>query len=384
MKIAEIRITHHQLPLDPPFPASWDTAPRRRFPATIVRVFDDQGRMGIGSGDAMVGFQDYAYLFLGQDPRQLQRHAQVLENINFHAGRCWPLEAALWDLAGQIEQQPVWRLLHRDEQAGDTRASRPAVAAYASFGTHRTVEDTVAMAQAAAACGFTAIKLRFGRPSLADDLAVVAAVRSALGDRLKLLVDCNQGWRMPWDTQPPWEYAEAREVAQELAHHGVYWMEEPLHRANYAGMARLRGAAPIKIAGGEGTREISAFATLLERECLDVYQPDVVWTGGMFQLRDLAYAVAEAGCIFTPHTWGNGIGLLANLHLTAGTVGAPFLEFPWDPPLWTNARRDFMLAQPIEIDAAGRLTCPAGWGLGIVLDEDALARTETAAWRQAM
>ncbi|MFZ4851180.1 MAG: mandelate racemase/muconate lactonizing enzyme family protein, partial [Caldilinea sp.] len=46
MQIVDIQITHHQLPLDPPFPASWDTQPRRRFPATIVRVRDNEGRTG--------------------------------------------------------------------------------------------------------------------------------------------------------------------------------------------------------------------------------------------------------------------------------------------------------------------------------------------------
>ncbi|MEY4175734.1 MAG: hypothetical protein RI900_2899, partial [Actinomycetota bacterium] len=52
-EIVAIDITHHQLPLDPPFPASWDPAPRTRFPATIVRVRDAEGREGVGSGDVM-------------------------------------------------------------------------------------------------------------------------------------------------------------------------------------------------------------------------------------------------------------------------------------------------------------------------------------------
>jgi L-alanine-DL-glutamate epimerase-like enolase superfamily enzyme len=366
MKIVDIQITHHQLPLDPPFPASWDTQPRRKFPATIVRVVDDEGRTGVGSGDAMVGFRDYAHLFVGHDPRRLERHAAVLDNISFHAGRCWPLEIALWDLVGKVEDRPVWQMV-----GGAGKRLR----AYASFGTHRSPEETAAMAVRAADAGFPALKLRFGRLRLADDLAVVAAVRRAVGERLVLLADCNQGWRMAWDTQKPWQFAQALEVAQELARHGVYWMEEPLHRADYAGMARLRGATAVKIAGGEGTREIYEFYTLLERGCLDVYQPDVAWTGGMTQLRKLAYDVAAAGAIFTPHTWGNGIGLLANMHLTAGTVGAPFLEFPWDPPLWTTARRDFMLASTIEADAEGWLTCTDAPGLGVVLDEEVLART---------
>ena len=110
-RIVAIDISHHRLPLDPPFPASWDPRPRTHFPATIVRVTDDDGRVGIGSGDAMYGFDDYRQHFLGEDPLDLARHHAVLSNIEFHAGRPWPLDLALWDLAGQIREQPVWQLL---------------------------------------------------------------------------------------------------------------------------------------------------------------------------------------------------------------------------------------------------------------------------------
>jgi L-alanine-DL-glutamate epimerase-like enolase superfamily enzyme len=366
MKITRIEISHHRLPLDPPFPASWDPQPRRAFGATIVRVFDDEGCMGLGSGDAMLGFQEYAHLFIGQDPRHLERHAAVLDNINFHAGRCWPLEVALWDLVGQLEGKPLWQML------GGTSAK---VAAYASFGVHRSPAETAETALRAVAQGFKAIKLRFGRARIEDDFAVLAAVRRAIGDEIAILIDCNQGWRMPWDTRKPWTYAQALEVAQELARWGVFWMEEPLHRGDYASMARLRSTARVRLAGGEGTREMHEFYTLLERECLDVYQPDVVWTGGLTQLSRLGAAVKAAGLLFTPHTWGNGIGLMANLHLATAVGAAPFLEFPWDPPFWTTERRDFPLKQPIEVDVEGWLTCPDAPGLGITLDEERLAAT---------
>ena len=114
-------------------------------------------------------------------------------------------------------------------------------------------------------------------------------------------------------------------------------------------------------------------------DCLDVYQPDCVCTQGITGLRRLAADVVAAGHIFTPHTWGNGIGLLANAHLTAGTVDAPFLEFPFDPPEWTTARRDFPLTGTVEIDEAGWLHLGDRPGLGISLDEDMLARTLTSA-----
>ena len=93
-----------------------------------------------------------------------------------------------------------------------------------------------------------------------------------------------------------------------------------------------------------------------------MYQPDCVCTQGISGLRHLAADVAAAGKVFTPHTWGNGIGLLANAHLVAGTVGAPFLEFPFDPPEWTTARRDYILTETVEVDGEVGSRCrPPGW-----------------------
>ena len=166
--ISRVEITHHQLPLDPVFPASWDTQPRTKFPATIVRVFDDEGNCGIGSGDAMYGFDDYQRYFIGQDPLDLDRHAAVLSNIEFHAGRPWPMDVALWDLAGKIRDEPIWKMV-----GGASNRIR----AYASSGVHRSVPEMVQVARQAIALGFPALKVRFGRPSLDEDLAVISAVR---------------------------------------------------------------------------------------------------------------------------------------------------------------------------------------------------------------
>jgi L-alanine-DL-glutamate epimerase-like enolase superfamily enzyme len=365
-RIARIDITHHQLELDPPFPASWDSQPRRKFPATIVRVADDAGHVGIGSGDAMYGFADYQQLFIGADALDLARHSAVLDNIGFHAGRPWPLDVALWDLAGKIRGEPCWKL------AGG-RSNR--VRAYASSGVHRRPDEMAKMALHVVERGFPALKIRFGRARTADDLDALAAVRAAVGDRLELMVDCNQGWRMPWDTKAPWTVGEALEVARELEKQRVYWMEEPLHRGDYDGYAALRRQTPLRIAGGEMTRERYEFDKLLARDCLDVVQPDVVCTLGMEGARKLAQAVEARGKVFTPHTWGNGIGLAANLHVTAGAASAPFIEFPYDPPEWSIERRDFMLRRPIDIDREGWLTLSDAPGLGLVIDEAALDAT---------
>ena len=367
--ITRIEITHHQLPLDPPFPASWDTRQRTQFPATIVRVFDDAGNCGIGSGDSMYGFSDYQRYFIGEDPLNIERHAAVLSNIEFHAGRPWPLDLALWDLIGKIKNEPVWSMI-----GGFSNKIR----AYASSGVHRSLPDMVKVARQARELGFPALKIRFGRPNLEDDLAIIKAIREDMGDSIELMVDCNQGWRMPWDTAKPWSVDHATAVALVLESHGVYWMEEPLHRGDYEGMAELRKRVKIRIAGGELTREPYEFRELLQRGCFDVFQPDAVCTQGITGLAKFAKEVAAAGKIFTPHTWGNGIGVMANLHLTAGTVGAPFIEFPFDPPEWSTARRDYIMTETIEADGEGWIHLSDQPGLGFTLDEDVLRKTASA------
>ena len=107
-------------------------------------------------------------------------------------------------------------------------------------------------------------------------------------------------------------------------------------------------------------------------------QPDVVLAVGMLRARTVAELARAGHRWFTPHTWTNGLGLLANLHVAAGVGGGPYLEFPYDPPGWTEQRRDFFLAEPLLIDAGGCLTVPAAPGLGAQIDEDAVARWAAA------
>ena len=365
-RIASIGITHHRLNYTPPFHASWDTKPRVYFDATIVRVTTDTGLVGLGSGDRMLGFEGHENLFIGQDPLAIERHYRVLSNIDFHYGRCWPLDLALWDLAGKVTGQPCWKLL-----GGLSNRIR----AYASSGTLR---DPGAMAEAAERYlseGFRALKIRFHRGDWREDVKALEAVRARVGGRLDLMVDCNQGWRMPWDTETPWSLKDALTVARELERLGVYWMEEPLHRGDHAGMKALREATDVRIAAGEMTRQLHELRDLITGGCVDVLQPDVALVGGITGLRRVATLAQEHNLTFTPHTWTNGMGVTANAHLVAGFIDAPFLEFPYDPPEWTFDRRDYMMAEPLRTDAEGCLNLTNTPGMGYALDEDKLAAT---------
>ncbi len=365
MKIAGIRLRRLRFPLDPPFHAAWDPEPRRGLEATLVYVDTDEGLTGIGSGDTMDGFERYVRLFVGEDPLEIERHVRVLETISFHAGRYWPLVAALWDLAGKAEGVPAARLI------GGAVDRLPV---YASTGEARAPERRVESALEFRAEGFRALKLRVDTGRVEDGLAAVRAVREAVGDGVEIMVDLNQGWRMPGDVEPLLGYEEVRGVAARLRDLDVLWLEEPLAGDDVAGLARLRAESGIRVAGGEMVRTPAELDASVRAAALDVYQPDAVLAVGLLRARELAEHVLADGLWFTPHTWTNGIGLLANLHLAAGVGAGPFLELPYDPPGWTPERRDFMLAEPIRASADGHLAVPNRPGLGIVLDEDAVER----------
>lgn len=365
--ITGILISQHRLEFDPPFHAAWDTRPRTAWDATIVRVTTDVGVTGIGSGDLMLGFAGHEHLFIGRDPMAIERHWRVLSHIDFHYGRCWPLDLALWDLAGKLTGQPCWKLLG---------GLSDRVRAYASSGTLRDGGRMAGLAEFYLERRFPAMKIRFHRGDWRDDIKALEAVRARVGDRLDLMVDCNQGWRLPWDTESPWSLKDALTVARELERLGVYWMEEPLHRADREGMRRLREATAVRIAGGEMTRELSEFRDLITGGCLDVLQPDVALVGGITGLRRVATMAQAFNLVFTPHTWTNGIGVVANAHLTAAITDAPWLEYPWDPPEWDLDRRDYVMAQPLRVDADGWIVLRDDPGMGYELDEAMLERTK--------
>jgi L-alanine-DL-glutamate epimerase-like enolase superfamily enzyme len=364
LRITAIRCQRLVLPLDPPFLAAWDPEPRRSFEATLVRVETDVGLVGIGSGDTMNGFDDYVQLFVGRDPLAIARHARTLETISFHAGRYWPLEAALWDLLGQACGSPVAALL------GGALTEVPA---YASWGSLRDPGQRADDAYALVQEGFRGVKIRIARERIDSGVGVVAAVREAVGDRLDIMVDLNQWWRMPGDIERGLGPAEARRVIERLRDYDVLWVEEPLAGEDVTGMRALREQTGVRIAGGEMARTFDELGRALEGDALDVYQPDVVLALGISGARTLADLALRRNRWFTPHTWTNGIGLLANLHVCAGVGGGPMIEYPYDPHGWTPERRDFMLAEPVAVGPDGMVSVPDVPGLGVSLDEEAVA-----------
>ncbi|HHH40445.1 MAG TPA: mandelate racemase/muconate lactonizing enzyme family protein, partial [Chloroflexi bacterium] len=152
------------------------------------------------------------------------------------------------------------------------------------------------------------------------------------------------------------------------------WIEEPLDMHAYDELAELRRRSSVPIAGGELNGGWHEFKVMLEKGSYDIYQPDATMGGGIGDALRVLNACRDQGLGFTPHTWTNGLGFIVNLHLYATGPRDYPLEYPYEPPGWVPEARDGLLAEPIEIAPDGTVAVPEAPGLGILLDEEKLAR----------
>jgi D-galactarolactone cycloisomerase len=139
----------------------------------------------------------------------------------------------------------------------------------------------------------------------------------------------------------------------------------------------------LPIAGGELNIGLHEYRQLVERNCYDIIQADAAFSEGVFQLRKVAAMAELSFKKFIPHTWSNGIGLGANLHLAAATPNCPWFEFPVDPPAWVEESRDFMLVEPYTIDADGTISVPDAPGFGFKLNREAIDDWTVQTWESS-
>jgi L-alanine-DL-glutamate epimerase-like enolase superfamily enzyme len=153
-----------------------------------------------------------------------------------------------------------------------------------------------------------------------------------------------------------------------------------LPRYNLEQLTQLVARVDLPIAGGELNIGLHEYRHLIESNCYDIIQADAAFSEGVFQLRKVAALAEMHYKPFIPHTWSNGIGLGANLHLAASVPNCPWFEFPVDPPAWQEESRDFMLAEPYTINADGTISVPESPGFGFKLNWDAIRESTIEMW----
>jgi L-alanine-DL-glutamate epimerase-like enolase superfamily enzyme len=342
--------------------------------AFLVRVHTDEGLVGIGEADTspylartMIEMpsshliaRGLREVLVGEDPLQIDRLWHVMYRATYHYGRggvalhvISAIDMALWDLAGKVTGQPVHDLL------GGARILD--IPVYASQVMPETADEVRAIAEAASAAGYRALKFGWGPlgQDLDRDVELVSAARAAIGPDRTLMVDGGMAYTVK----------RAIDLVHRLADLNVYWLEEPLAADDYDGYRRLADAVPIRIAAGEADSGLAPYRTLAERGHVDVLQPDLARCGGFTVARGIAQLARDCNLEAVPHCFSTGVLVAASLHFVAALERPTWSEYSVaDSPFVTG-----LLAEPFEL-RDGMLRVPTGPGLGIELDEQLLGR----------
>jgi D-galactarolactone cycloisomerase len=348
----------------------------RSLGTTIVRIFTDEGITGVGASFLTFDVQVLASVrslvapaLIGKDPFHMDEHSRTLNSAAFLGARVWLVDQALWDIIGKATGQPLYRLWGAAQQR---------IPAYAAPNEPRTPKETADLALRLRDEGFRAIKLRLHHQSLKEDIALVEAVRNAVGDTMEIMTDANQATSLATpEPHPVWDYRRALNTARALESLEVYFLEEPLPIYDFDSIARLTDETGMYIAGGEWNTGMHEFRWMLEKGVYDILQPDATQSDGMCQIRQIAEAAGAQGKKLIPHTWGNGIGLAANLQVGLSISNCPYIEYPYDPLSLPVEVNQWMLQDPIRVDRDGCVPAPNGSGLGITLNDELIDRYTT-------
>jgi len=193
------------------------------------------------------------------------------------------LDTALWDLAARRAGVGVPELLGRRHDALEAYGS--------GVNLDYPIDELVAQAERWVAAGFGAVKVKVGKPSLAEDVDRLQAVREVIGPDRQLMVDANQRW----------DLAHAVDAVAAFEPLDIAWLEEPLRADDLLGHVALKRETGVRIAVGENLHTEYRFAEFLEAGAADVLQPNVIRVGGLTPASRIARRVQDAGAELALH-----------------------------------------------------------------------------------
>jgi D-galactarolactone cycloisomerase len=371
------KVTCHVVaaPVQRPFTSSRGWLYKTRG-SCIVEIETNDGIVGWGEcyGPSQVA---RAYIDTQYAPRILGRDAHDVEviwddlynRIKDYGSKGMAISAlsgidiALWDIIGKSCGKPIHKLIGG--------AYRSEVQSYATglyfIDMDRLIEEAVEEATDYVQQGFTAIKMKIGLGSPKLDLDRVRAVREAIGDDVRLMVDANHCFTVP----------AAIRLGRELEALNVDWFEEPISPEDLDGYVEVTRALDMAVAGGENEFTRWGFRDIVARKAMDIVQPDVCAAGGISECRKIATLAISHGVECVPHAWGSAIGLAATLQFLAALPDQPPSFRPMPPLLefeqCENPFRDELSVEPIE-QRRGIVQIPTAAGLGIEIKRAVLDR----------
>jgi L-alanine-DL-glutamate epimerase-like enolase superfamily enzyme len=325
----------------------------------VVKIYTDEGVTGVGfgaaSGIAGATIDVLKEQLIGQDPLNHERLwsamwvPKLIGRRGLTTRAISTIDIALWDLKGKVAGLPLHRLL-------GGYADR--VPTYIAGGYYEEGKGLRELAQEMVdnvELGARAVKMKVGAVSIAEDAERVKTVREAVGPEVKVMVDANCAYR----------FYQAIQLAKRIEDDDIFWFEEPVAPDDYEGHARLAAQTSIPIATGENEYTRYGFRDLIAHGSAAILNADAQVLGGITEFMKIA-ALAQAHDLdVAPHGDQN-----VHVHLVSAISNGLIVEYYRDSvdPMWRKIFRETLL-----LNDDGTLTPPGGPGLGVELNEEALA-----------
>jgi len=344
-------------------------------PWVFVEVETDAGITGIAeatthdkprtTAKAIEEMSDY---FVGKDPfdteqiwLEMYRDEWFSKNV-VNTTVCSAVDIACWDIKGKLLDKPVYELL-----GGSVHGDR--LRAYANGWYTDTGGDPEGFAEAAERVvddGYDAMKFdpfgtawqHMSKKDLNHSVDIVRAVREAVGPDVDLLIECHGRFTA----------GQAVDIARKLVEFEPTWFEEPCPPDSINSLAEVADKSPIPVATGERHVTKHEFFDLVTRTDVDVFQPDLMNTGGITEGKKIA-GLAEADHVsIAPHNPQGPVAGAIYSHFCTSTPNFMIQEmFQTYDVDWV----DDLLVDPLEIED-GYVHVPEGSGFGIELDHDVI------------
>ncbi len=340
-----------------------------KIKADFLEIESDDGTVGtagpIWREASYLILTDLAPIIMGKDPLATELLWDQMHRLQVHGRQghmmvaISAVDCALWDLKGLAFGQPVWRIL-----GGPTREEVPAYASMLGF----AVEDLGKVRERATAykaMGYTAQKWFFrhgpmsGYDGLKKNVDLVRTVREAVGDDYDIMFDCWQSFNLDY----------AVDLAARIAEYRPRWLEECFMPDRIDSHVKLKAKTAIPLSGAEHEYTRWGFKRFIEKDALDVLQPDIYWSGGLSEVLKIAAYATVHDLITIPH--GHSTPMTIHFSAAQSPIHTPYQEYLVK---WNAIHMHFLKTQLAPTN--GVLRIPQGPGVGMALDPDKIEKEE--------
>ena len=368
----------------------------------IIRVHTDEGLIGVSdtfyTGDAVRGFvhEAAAPYLLGKDPRDIERHWNALYarmvarwgGVGTEMRAISALDAALWDILGQVLGAPIYQLLgglaHDRIRTYNTcggplygaRGFNPAGEGKGSLDDlWAQINEPEVLAEELLSEGLTAMKIwPFDRFALAGDgrsismsdlragLEPFRRIRDAVGDRIEIMLE-GHGY---------WDITTAKKIAGALEEYRPAWLEDLVLGHDVDAIAELKSSTSTPVIASEMLITRYQYRQLLERRAADIVMVDPTWAGGITESRKIITLTEAFGLPVAMHDCTGPFTLLAGIHLALSAPNAIYQEHV---RAYVRGWFKELVADSVEI-VDGHILPPTGPGIGTHLLAEVLERPD--------